>query len=541
MSIGASIGLSLRSCLRAGAARLLRFPVPDGTGLIQLGDWESNRSTNTVVEDHEGVYRTLTGNMIPFKAARVVHNLATELGKSDFSVWGEVGTAVIGAPDGNGASVITGITASAANRIHAQLLFAAKHDSLDGKDCLATLWVKGTGSDIGKVVKFVIRRRTGGDLVSMSVNYTLTSEFVRISVGPITGVTDNVGLNIWLYSGPSDSAEGCVVKDWQAEEVTGQAIQYPGEDVAVVGSGTGDGIALYATSNGNTVSGAIVTEAMGVALDPAPFITHSPAATNYADGEDDLSGGPETIDFTPWTGTFTLSVYGSAAVTVAAGTAVGSGFGQATEGSPVTFSLSATGTITLTLDSGTLDLHYDAAMKQVEAGLFASSFIPTFGAAATRNKDETRYPFSAEMFNQAEGMLTLKFVPEYAKGDVGSAIGLIAIRDNLTSIIHFNATVLGRSIDADVNTTTVNEIFVAGNQYIFGVRWSTTANELQIGIKDVDGDGLWIWDATPGAYGGTFTVDSYLNLGFGNTFTNEFHALKIYDRDKGTDWIEAHC
>jgi len=103
-----------------------------------------------------------------------------------------------------------------------------------------------------------------------------------------------------------------------------------------------------------------------------------PAATNYADGDDDLSGGAETIDLTSaGTGNYTLSVIGTAAVTVAAGTAVGTGFGQATEGSPVTFNLSTAGTVTLTLDSGSLDTIGSSAAKQIEKNAFATSFIPT--------------------------------------------------------------------------------------------------------------------------------------------------------------------
>lgn len=48
-------------------------------------------------------------------------------------------------------------------------------------------------------------------------------------------------------------------------------------------------------------------------------------------------------------GTFTLAVWGSGSVAVAAGTATGSGFGSASEGSPVTFTISGAGTVGLTV------------------------------------------------------------------------------------------------------------------------------------------------------------------------------------------------
>lgn len=49
------------------------------------------------------------------------------------------------------------------------------------------------------------------------------------------------------------------------------------------------------------------------------------------------------------TGTFTLAVWGGGSIAVAAGTAAGSGFGTATDGSPVTFTISGAGTVSLTV------------------------------------------------------------------------------------------------------------------------------------------------------------------------------------------------
>jgi len=153
-----------------------------------------------------------------------------------------------------------------------------------------------------------------------------------------------------------------------------------------------DGVEWFERENGNTVASNVVTEATGAAIPAADLLGPriERAATNYADGDDDLGGGAETIDLTAGgTGDYTLSVSSDAAVTVAAGTATGTGFAQATLGSDVTFNLSVVGTVTLTLDSGTLDtMPSGAAIKQVEKGSYATTHIETSGAAATRDKTE---------------------------------------------------------------------------------------------------------------------------------------------------------
>jgi hypothetical protein len=98
------------------------------------------------------------------------------------------------------------------------------------------------------------------------------------------------------------------------------------------------------------------------------------ARTNYLLN----SGAPatQTTASLP-TGTYTLSVVGSGSATSSAGTAVGSNFGTATAGSPNVFTVSTSGTVTVTV-SGSL------TRFQLENGSFASSYIPTTGATATR-------------------------------------------------------------------------------------------------------------------------------------------------------------
>jgi len=80
------------------------------------------------------------------------------------------------------------------------------------------------------------------------------------------------------------------------------------------------------------------------------------------------------------TGTYTLWVNGSGSATSSAGTAVGTGFGAATNGTPNIFTLSGAGTVVVTV-SGSLNAF------QLELGAFATSLIVTAGATVTRAAD----------------------------------------------------------------------------------------------------------------------------------------------------------
>lgn len=78
--------------------------------------------------------------------------------------------------------------------------------------------------------------------------------------------------------------------------------------------------------------------------------------------------------------TYTLWVEGTGTATVTAGTATITGGGAATAGSPRVFNVTVAGTVTVTV-TGTL------TRFQMEAGGFATSFIPTLSTAITRQAD----------------------------------------------------------------------------------------------------------------------------------------------------------
>jgi len=275
-------------------------------------------------------------------------------------------------------------------------------------------------------------------------------------------------------------------------------------------------------------------------IDPPPYWGQFPASENFADGDDDLSGGAETITLSG-TGDHTLSVYGTAAVTVAAGTATGTGFGQATEGNDITFNLTGAGTITLTLNSGMLDVYQSAAMKQVEPLSFSTPFIVTSGTGGVvRFATRMRFPFSSEVFNQTEGMLIFDWMPEYDKAEVnnGENDGLIALKASAVSLYYTNTVGKMKTVDDfGNNSADQSTVLVKGNRYIGAVTWAT-GGLITIGDKDIDGDGEWYWEPIAGDYGGSFAVALWVELFFAHTLINRLYAMQIYDKDMGHQWIE---
>lgn len=87
---------------------------------------------------------------------------------------------------------------------------------------------------------------------------------------------------------------------------------------------------------------------------------------------------------------YTLSFYGTGTVTLS-GTAVATDVGSGAYPTRSTFTFTPTaGTLTLTV-TGTVQY------ANLEAGSFATSFIPTAGAAVTRNADVLNYPSTGNM------------------------------------------------------------------------------------------------------------------------------------------------
>lgn len=150
--------------------------------------------------------------------------------------------------------------------------------------------------------------------------------------------------------------------------------------------GVGSGIDLISVSRASTGTDLLPSSPSGASY--LTFAANTPRRSALAGGllveeaRTQLSAFPaapqnETITIGA-TGTYTLWVNGSGSAAVAAGTAVGSGFGTATNGTPVVFAISTIGTVGITV-TGSLQA------LQVEAGQFGTSLIPQ--AATTRAAD----------------------------------------------------------------------------------------------------------------------------------------------------------
>ncbi len=193
------------------------------------------------------------------------------------------------------------------------------------------------------------------------------------------------------------------------------------------------------------------------------------------------------------TGTFTLWCEGAGSVEVAANTASGSGFDTATEGSPVTFTISGGGTVDFTV-TGDVDL------AQCENGAYPTSFILTAGSAVTRAADvATMDTADIAGFSATEGTLCVDLKLDFV-GAFGSRQACIV---NDGSGTNNNWYGLGASAPANAPVVNVNsdggsQVNLAyGSGYVpgqstkvaFGVRTDDFAGALGGAIFGTDTSG----------------------------------------------------
>ncbi|RYD50585.1 MAG: hypothetical protein EOP52_13820 [Sphingobacteriales bacterium] len=139
-------------------------------------------------------------------------------------------------------------------------------------------------------------------------------------------------------------------------------------------------------------------------------------------------------------GSYTLWVEGAGSCVCAAGTAAGSGFGTATAGSKVTFSISTAGTVVFTVTGG-------LARFQCENGIAETSFITTTSAAATRAGDVCGANMSS-VLNAQEGTV-------FVQGTVGhgqpSALGMDDGSGGAATRMHIMLTATARTYFVNID------------------------------------------------------------------------------------------
>lgn len=535
-SIASAIAYPLRG--NVGNALVLRAFGAGSSGAIQglvlgAGPMSVVRGTEATVTDFEGLAKMTLANELRFADARRVENIDD----TTLAGWDDNGNVVI-TDNGDGTITAAGYTASGGDSI-ANSLLGGK--SIDARRFVVSYDIKATDpADSGQVVELRLQRLSGGDgaaiVVESEVDVTVTADWQRfMTIG--TGVTANIGLKLLITGGIAGGTicSSIDVRRAMIEEVTGQTNQNPSDYIP-------SGVEYFAYENGNTVASNVVTEAKGADLATDWGALFESLAVNYTDGNDDLSGGAETIDLTAsGTGNYTLSVYGTAAVTVAAGTATGTGFAQATEGSDVTFNLSVAGTVTLTLDSGALDTTNGLAQKQIEKSAFFTSWIPTSGSQETRWADDAM-PFVSVSGNvdETKGMAVFDLIPSVSSADLPATQAVISLSDATNSLFRLESSSPQIKSFDGTNTASAILAFAAGNRYRFAVRWSANDSEFQVGYRDITGAGSWVWGSAQ-TFDGAFVTGTNINI-FYPVPSAPFviRDLRIYETDEGIGWIEAN-
>lgn len=180
----------------------------------------------------------------------------------------------------------------------------------------------------------------------------------------------------------------------------------------------------------------------------------------------------------------------------------------------------------------------------IYAGSVPSTHIPTVAAAVTRASEagNISWPISGN-FNQSQGMLVVDWRPGYASSDFLSpdAKGLVALQAATTPTVLYAA----RSSGGAASVRTYDEAnqgdaffdWASDTTYRLAVRWNAASAKLQAGRKGLI-NGSWAWGSEV-AYDGAFSLGTLIRLFHSNNLPNTLRNLALFDRDKGTAWLEA--
>jgi hypothetical protein len=290
------------------------------------------------------------------------------------------------------------------------------------------------------------------------------------------------------------------------EEATGQTNQNPSEYVSngvlpFPYHGTGaDGTKCFDTYNGNTVSNNVVTEATGQAIPDATL--HGYLSEGVRTNLLLQSAIPATQNITTTAQAYTISMWGTGTCTLsgtATGVLTGTGVGTRVE-------------LTVTATAGTLTLTFAGTNTkgQLEAGAFASSYIPTTTASVTRNADVLTYQ-TAGNFSDTEGTAYAEVTPTSWVNVTGQYLG-----DGTEAPLQASSSNMGVQAYDGTNTVSGPTGTPSGQKKVASSWKGFVLKGFSGGTKGADG-----------AYDGAFTL---AQLNIGSSFFGTIRNMRVWKK-----------
>ena len=170
---------------------------------------------------------------------------------------------------------------------------------------------------------------------------------------------------------------------------------------------------------------------------------------------------------------------------------------------------------------------------QLEKAEVVTYLIETSGTAVTRTADNALSMFDYANWSQTEG--TVIATIRLSDVNIGSQQGILCIGITTANIFYETS---GTVITNDGTNFSLRNI-TANNENKILSEYSTNANELYLGIRDVGGVGPWSYGTTV-AYDGGFPGSGDLSMFFPLSRPMRIKDLKFYTTRKGKEWVEKN-
>lgn len=298
------------------------------------GTYTFSRSTIANALDFEGVLRTCPINCARFSNARCVINMLRNVNARSNAINDGVWQTSSGTETINGPNQYTETVGGVNVGIRTtNLLTGQAIQNRVFTISFSAYKVSGTS--------FNYKVRLLGDVSSVaSTTFTLTGALKRYSVTLTMTPGADTAVEVRFGAGVNEAGRVIHIENIMIEEVTGQGIQTASEYVSYgeggdTGSGV-DGVKWFNTSNGNTVSSFVMTEATGTLLGSKGYLSEQ-EKTNLVFPSEDFTGGG-------WTKNNVVTAVSTA--TFVAGNTAASSI-KASSTSNVTHSISQTVTTTV--------------------------------------------------------------------------------------------------------------------------------------------------------------------------------------------------